>query len=75
MTTTGKEALRAKYSTAAPRPLNAIRAAIQRSKASIEALSRRHGINPKTVATEWCQGSHLSSGSVSAEQTSPHDSD
>ena len=30
----------------------AIRAAIQRSKASIQALSERHGINPKTVA-KW----------------------
>ena len=31
---------------------HAIRAAIQRSKASIQALSERHGINPKTVA-KW----------------------
>ena len=31
---------------------HAIRAAIQRSKASIEALSVRYGINPKTVA-KW----------------------
>src|SRR5262249_55773918 len=35
---------------------HAIRAAIQRSKASIQALSRRHGINPKTVA-KWRQRS------------------
>ena len=31
---------------------HAVRAAIQRSKASIQALSERHGINPKTVA-KW----------------------
>src|SRR5262245_37129657 len=31
---------------------HAIRAAIQRSKASIQALSERYGINPKTVA-KW----------------------
>src|SRR6266446_4529596 len=31
---------------------HAIRAAIQRSKASIQALSERHGINTKTVA-KW----------------------
>src|SRR5438270_558478 len=31
---------------------HAIRAAIQRSKASLQALSERHGINPKTVA-KW----------------------
>ena len=31
---------------------HAIRAAIQRSKASLEALSARYGINPKTVA-KW----------------------
>src|SRR5262252_8863982 len=31
---------------------HAIRAAIQRSKASIQALSERHGVNPKTVA-KW----------------------
>jgi transposase InsO family protein len=31
---------------------HAIRAAIQRSKASLEALSKRYGINPKTVA-KW----------------------
>ena len=30
----------------------AIRAAIQRSKASLEALSERYGVNPKTVA-KW----------------------
>ena len=29
---------------------HAIRAAIQRSKASLQALSERYGINPKTVA-------------------------
>ena len=31
---------------------HAIRAAIQRSKASLQALSERYGINPKTVA-KW----------------------
>ena len=31
---------------------HAVRAAIQRSKASIQALSERYGINPKTVA-KW----------------------
>ena len=31
---------------------HAIRAAIQRSKASLQALSERYGINPKTV-TKW----------------------
>ena len=31
---------------------HAVRAAIQRSKASLEALSARYGINPKTVA-KW----------------------
>ena len=31
---------------------HAVRAAIQRSKASLQALSKRYGINPKTVA-KW----------------------
>ena len=31
---------------------HAIRAAIQRSKASLQALSERYGVNPKTVA-KW----------------------
>ena len=31
---------------------HAIRAAIQRSKASARALAERHGLNPKTVA-KW----------------------
>ena len=31
---------------------HAVRAAIQRSKASIQELSERYGINPKTV-TKW----------------------
>ena len=31
---------------------HAVRAAIQRSKASLQALSERYGINPKTVA-KW----------------------
>ena len=31
---------------------HAIRAAIQRSKATAKALAERHGINPKTVA-KW----------------------
>jgi transposase-like protein len=31
---------------------HAIRAAVQRSKASLQALSERYGINPKTVA-KW----------------------
>ena len=35
---------------------HAVRAAIQRSRASIAELSRELGINPKTVANWSCRG-------------------
>jgi transposase-like protein len=40
---------------------HAIRAAIQRSTASIQALSARYGINPKTVA-KWRKRSSVEDG-------------
>lgn len=38
-----------RYSIKAPRPRHAIRESIQRSTDSVVTLSRRYGINPKTV--------------------------
>lgn len=37
---------------------HAVRAAIQRSKASIQELSERHGVNPKTVM-KWKQRDYV----------------
>jgi transposase-like protein len=49
---TAKETLWDRYSSGSATTTHAIRAGIQRSKASIQALSERHGINPKSVA-KW----------------------
>ena len=47
-----KDALWARFSTAAPRTTEAIRRAIQHSQESLRALAKRYGINQKTVA-KW----------------------
>src|SRR5680860_1060309 len=44
-----KEALWDRFYTAAPATMHAIRAALQRSQASIAALAQRFALNPKTV--------------------------
>jgi transposase-like protein len=48
---------------------HAVRAAIQRSKASIQALSERYGINPKTVA-KWRTRTSLEDRPIGP--TAPH---